>query len=135
MNFALHIVQKNDFLQLVKEDLKEIKNKHDDEKSVKINELLLKINQNLRMSKELEEFQKNADQVNQEFFEKLTDKYPKLTENEKRLSALLRLNLSSKEIATLNNISVKAVEMGRYRLRKKINLETNEVLTEFLRNL
>lgn len=135
MNFALHIVQKNDFLQTVKNDLKDIKCRFDEEKPPKLNELLLKVNQNLRKSTELKEFQENVDNVNQEFFKKLIDRFPDLTENEKRLSALLRLNLSSKEIATLNNISIKAVEMGRYRLRKKINLETNEVLTEFLQNL
>ena len=136
MNFALHIVQKNDFLQAVKKDLRVIKTKCDgNEQPQKINELFLKVNQNLRMSTELEEFQKNVDQVNLEFFEKLAEKFPNLTENEKRLSALLRLNLSSKEIATLNNISIKAVEMGRYRLRKKLKLGTNEVLTGFLQEL
>ncbi len=136
MNFALHIVQKNDFLQAVKNDLKEIKTKCDEsEQPQKINELLLKVNQNLRMSTELEQFQKNVDQVNREFFEKLENRFPFLTENEKRLSALLRLNLSSKEIATLNNISIKAVEMGRYRLRKKIKLETYDSLTDFLQKL
>jgi tetratricopeptide (TPR) repeat protein len=136
MNFALHIVQKNDFLQAVKNDLKEIKSKCGDNNQIqKISETLLKVNQNLRMSTELEQFQKNVDNVNHEFFKKLESKFPNLTENEKRLSALLRLNLSSKEIATLNNISIKAVEMGRYRLRKKINLETNEGLAEFLQKL
>ncbi|MCF8228697.1 MAG: tetratricopeptide repeat protein [Bacteroidales bacterium] len=136
MNFALHIVQKNDFLQAVKNDLKIIKARCDEkEQPQKINELLLKVNQNLRMSTELEQFQKNVDQVNREFFHKLENKFPNLTENEKRLSALLRLNLSSKEIATLNNISIKAVEMGRYRLRKKILLETNDSLTDFLQKL
>lgn len=136
MNFALHIVQKNDFLQSVKKDLKELKaNCKADEQPQKISELFLKVNQNLRMSHELEEFQKNVDQVNREFFRKLQNRFSDLTDNEKRLSALLRLNLSSKEIATLNNISIKAVEMGRYRLRKKLRLDTNEILTDFLQNL
>lgn len=135
MNFALHIVQKNEFLQTVKKDLRDLKARGDDGKMQKINELLMKVNQNLRMSTEIEEFQKNVDQVNREFFVKLQEKFPNLTENEKRLSALLRLNLSSKEIATLNNISIKAVEMGRYRLRKKIGLDTNDVLTDYLQQL
>ncbi len=135
INFALHIVQKNDFLKSVKNDLKDVKNKCEEEKVAKINELFMKLNQNLRMNTELEKFQKNVDQVNHEFFEKLQTKFPNLTDNEKRLSALLRINLSSKEIATLNNISIKAVEMGRYRLRKKLNLETNDVLARYLHDL
>jgi DNA-binding CsgD family transcriptional regulator len=58
-----------------------------------------------------------------------------MTENEKRLAALLRLNLSSKEIASILNISPKSVEMNRYRLRKKLGVPSDVGLSEFIREL
>jgi len=134
MNFALHIIHKNDFLVNVKNELKSIKSK-DINTSKQIRELLIKINQSQRLTEELDKFQENVENANKEFFEKLSKSYPDLTPNERRLAALLRINLSSKEIASLNNISIKAVEMGRYRLRKKLDLSTNDGLNDFFRNL
>ncbi|MDY0202129.1 MAG: hypothetical protein RBR40_14205 [Tenuifilaceae bacterium] len=68
----------------------------------------------------------------QGYFKKLLDKYPELTNNDLRLCSYLRMNFSTKEIARLLNISTRAVEIGRYRLRKKIDLNHDENLTEFL---
>ncbi len=134
MNFALHIIHKNDFLVNLKDELKLVKSK-DINTSKQIREILIKINQSQRLTEELDKFQENVENANKEFFEKLNKSYPDLTPNEKRLAALLRINLSSKEIASLNNISIKAVEMGRYRLRKKLDLATNDGLNDFFRNL
>ena len=86
----------------------------------------------LQLDKEKKEFQNKVDRNYAEFFTRLKNKYPSLTKNEERLCAMLRLNLSSKEIASLNNTSVKAVEMGRYRLRKKCSVENNQELSGFL---
>ena len=58
--------------------------------------------------------------------------HPKLTPNDLKLCAYLRLNLSSKEIAPLLNISVRSVEIKRYRLRKKMGLEHEEGLVEYV---
>jgi tetratricopeptide (TPR) repeat protein/DNA-binding CsgD family transcriptional regulator len=134
-NFALHIVQKNDFLLDVKTSLKEIKANANEDNIDEIKNLTFKINQALRVNKELEKFRDRVDDVNSNFFKTLTQNYPDLTEKEKRLCALLKLNLSSKEIATLNNISEGAVTMARYRLRKKIGLKTDENLVELFQKL
>ncbi len=134
-NFALHIVQKNDFLLEVKTSLKEIKAKVNEDNIDEIKNLTFKVNQALRVNKELEKFRDRVDDVNSNFFKTLTQNYPDLTEKEKRLCALLKLNLSSKEIATLNNISEGAVTMARYRLRKKIGLTTDENLVELFQKL
>jgi len=135
INFALHIGHKNEFIQSIKSDIKNIKIKSEKEDSNLIKDLNFKINQNLRVNRELEEFQNDVNKVNRDFFNKLYEKYPNLTKNEKHLTALLRLNLSSKEIASLNNISTKAVEMSRYRLRKKLNIDSNSNLSDFLHKL
>ncbi len=135
VNFALHIIHKNELIQDIKSCLRKVKSADKNEQAKTYNELILKLNQNLKTRNELQEFQMHVEKVNHEYFYQLQDKFPDLTENEKRLSALLRLNLSSKEIATLNNISVKAVEMGRYRLRKKLNLPQDVNLSKFLQNI
>ncbi len=71
----------------------------------------------------------------QGFFKRLVDEYPHLTTNDLRLCSYLRMNFSTKEIARLLNISARAVEIGRYRLRKKLNLDHNVNLSEFLMNI
>lgn len=135
INMALYLAHKNDFFGELKKGLKEIKNLQGDEKEKRLNELMLKISQQTRTSKELERLQSEIEEANTAFFKKLDQICPGMTENERQLSALLRINLSSKEIASLNNISTKAVEMSRYRLRKKLNLEGNNTLTDFLQQL
>jgi DNA-binding CsgD family transcriptional regulator len=62
----------------------------------------------------------------------LKNKHPEISPSELKLCAYLRMNLSSKEIAQLLNISVRGVEISRYRLRKKLNLATGENLFDYL---
>jgi DNA-binding CsgD family transcriptional regulator len=68
----------------------------------------------------------------QGFFKRLKEKYPSLTPHDLRLSSYLRMNFTTKEIAKLLNISGRAVEISRYRLRRKLNLDHDKNLTEFL---
>jgi ligand-binding sensor domain-containing protein/DNA-binding CsgD family transcriptional regulator len=68
----------------------------------------------------------------QGFFKRLKEKYPNLTQHDLRLSSYLRMNFTTKEIAKLLNISGRAVEISRYRLRRKLNLGHDKNLTEFL---
>lgn len=135
MTFALHLVQKNEVLNQLKTDLNSLSAGQDNELNRKLKELSIHVQQSLQINKEIEEFQQKVDVTYDDFFNKLKSKFPSLTNNEKRLCALLRLNLSTKEIATLNNISVKAVEMSRYRLRKKCNLNNQESLHEYMQNI
>jgi DNA-binding CsgD family transcriptional regulator len=70
-----------------------------------------------------------------DFLTVLKSKFPTLKPHELQLCAYLRMNLSSKEIAPLMSISVRGVEIGRYRLRKKLNLSTEENLVQYLLDL
>ena len=70
--------------------------------------------------------------VNSDFFNKLKDQHPDLTPNELKLCAYLKMNLSTKEIAQLMNITIKAVEVGRYRLRKKLAIKPDINLYDYL---
>lgn len=134
VDFALHIAQRNDFLAELKEHAKELDKSTESELAGKKKQLLMKINQGIQINKDFEEFNMEVEKVHKQFLKKLESHFPELTRNDKRLAAMLRLNLSSKEIAAINNISVKAVEMGRYRLRKKLNLDKGENINDFFQD-
>ena len=75
------------------------------------------------------------DDINRQFIERLSQLHPNLSGNEKRLSSLLRVGLSTKEIASIIHSTPKTVNMARYRLRKHLNLETDDSLTEYMKQI
>ena len=95
-------------------------------KAIKINE----VNKH-----EWETFETNLNQIHNEFIINLSKKFPNLTPKDIKLCIYLKMNLSSKEIAPLMNISFRGVELHRYRLRKKLNLSQEENLSKFLLNV
>ena len=134
VTMAMNIIQKNEFLNdLKKKIIKAKTNIRDLDARDSLNKLSLMISQNLALDREREKFQMHLDEQNSKFLRKLSEQYPGLTENDKRLAVLLRLNLSSKEIASILNISPKSVEMNRYRLRKKLKVSPKVNLTDFIR--
>jgi len=96
------------------------------------NEMVKMIGNNLSDEDEWTLFQDNFDLIHQNFFRKLKERYPTLTPSDLKLCALLRLNYSSKEIASMLNISIRGVEAARYRLRKKLRLAESENLVNFM---
>ncbi|MFV7234794.1 histidine kinase [Flavobacterium sp. ZB4R12] len=84
---------------------------------------------------EWETFETNLNQIHNEFIINLSKKYPNLTSKDIKLCIYLKMNLSSKEIAPMMNISFRGVELHRYRLRKKLNLVQDENLSKFLLNI
>lgn len=135
-NFALDISRKNEFSNKILESLRVIHKSQDFEfRKKEIRNLLMLTSNHLKINEDIKEFQMNVEKVNQDFFNKLDQNFPELTINEKQLCGLIRLNLSTKDIASIRNISPKSVEMGRYRLRKKLNLAPKEELSAFLRRL
>ena len=98
-----------------------------------LDKLLSMINQNMVSDEEnWNMFQSNFDRIHENFFRNLKEKFPDLTSGDLRLCALLRLNLPTKEIAKLMNISVRGVDAARYRLRKKLGLPPESSLTDFM---
>jgi DNA-binding CsgD family transcriptional regulator len=89
---------------------------------------------NLSSDADWEHFQVHFDKVHGDFSRKFRAEYPHLSPQDMKLSAYLRMNLSTKEIAHLLNISVRGVEISRYRLRKKLMLERSLNLQEFILN-
>ena len=98
----------------------------------KLKKILKLLNDAEKSENEWEHFAVNFDKIHASFLANLKEKVPTLSINELKLCAYLKINLSSKEIAQLMNVSVRAVEMSRYRLRKKLNLDTDTNLFNYL---
>lgn len=135
-NFALDISRKNEFSNRTHLALKEISNSNDmDFRRKKIRELLILTANHLKINDDIKEFQMNVEKVNHDFFYKLEERFPDLTNTDKQLCGLIRLQLSTKDIASVRNVSPKTIEMGRYRLRKKLNLKPEEEISHFLQEI
>lgn len=127
---SLSIAKQSEMIESIQRILEE-------EKSIDTLKAKIKkaIKTNAINQREWENFEKNLVQSHEEFVQKLTSTYPELTSKDIKLSIYLRMNLSSKEIAPLMNISYRGVELHRYRLRKKIQLSSEESLSRFMINL
>ena len=90
------------------------------------------IDSNIRHDDDWKKFEKNFDIVYDEYLTRLGNTFPELTVSDKKLCAYLKMDLSSKEIAPLMNLTYRSVEMTRYRLRKKLNRSREQNLIEFL---
>lgn len=123
---TISIIKKNELLTQIKESLLKIEDKHAIKPVIKI------IDRNISGSESWEMFKEAFNNADSEFFKKIKNKHPDLTPNDLKLCAYLRLNLSSKEIAPMFNISPRSVEIKRYRLRKKLDLKTNDNLTSYI---
>tara|TARA_B100000809_G_scaffold77865_2_gene75718 strand:+ start:7218 stop:10025 length:2808 start_codon:yes stop_codon:yes gene_type:complete len=119
---TMSIIKKNEFLNTIKNELSEVKNNELIKPVIKI------IDKNLNNTSDWKLFQEAFNNADKDFLIKVKDRHPSLTPNDLRLCAYLRLNLSSKEIAPLLNISHKSVEIKRYRLRKKMELTKKDNL-------
>ncbi len=133
---ALNLIRKNEILSDLKAGIENLKSKSEGTlKYSDLNSLKVSIIESLNIDKERKSFEKYIKEINNNFYHNLENKYPDLTDNEKKLCSLLRLKLSSKEIASILNITPKSVEVGRYRLRKKMKFKKNDNLTKELRKL
>ncbi len=126
---TMGIIKKNELLTQIKHQLLEIG------KNEALRPVIKIIDKNLNHKENWEMFKEAFEMVDGDFFKNLKDKHPNLSPNDLKLCAYLRLNLSSKEIAQLINISPKSVEVKRYRLRKKLALATNKNLTNYILNM
>lgn len=131
---AMNLVHKVEILTKIKGDLLQFKETAQVEKGTKEFQKIIKvIDGELNNAQEWEQFAVHFDSVHSNYLKKLKDYCPDLSTSELKLAAYLRLNLSTKEIAQLMNISVRGVETSRYRLRKKLSLTNEEAnLANFL---
>ncbi len=130
---AMNLVQKKEFILKIKETLQHLnKSEKESMDSQDLKKLLRSLSEEEKLNDEWEQFSIHFNNVHGDFLIKLSEKYPILKSHELKLSAYLRMNLTSKEIAQLMSISVRGVEISRYRLRKKLNIPTETNLFQFL---
>jgi len=136
MDIALNISEQISFLEKISSGINEaIKTSDNEERTQRLNKLSMIIKQKMSFPQEKKEIYLQIEEIHKDFHLKLKTSFPDLTNLEKRLAGLLRLNLSTKEISTLLNISPKSVEVARYRLKKKMNLDKDKTLNNFITNL
>jgi len=130
---AMNLVQKKEFLLKVKEELTRLnKSGKDMVEIVEIKKILRLLSEEKKINEEWEQFSIHFNKVHADFLTIIKERYPTINQPELKLCAYLIMNLSSKEIAQLMAISVRGVEISRYRLRKKLHIPTEVNLFEFL---
>jgi len=132
-NSAMNLVYKNELLLKLSEEITHLKDssgkKLADDQLRRIQKV---IDEGMNDERDWNIFEKSFNEAHENFFKKLKSGHPDLVPNDLKLCAYLRMNMSSKEMASLLNISLRGVEIRRYRLRKKLNLEHDKNLVEFL---
>jgi DNA-binding CsgD family transcriptional regulator len=130
---AMHLVKKGELLTKIKTELTHVMKGFDNPQAIaEIKKMIKTLGEDDNIDKEWESFTKHFDKVHSNFIEDLKEKHPAITGNELKLCAYLRMNLSTKEIAQLMNISVRGVEISRYRLRKKLGIASEINLFNYL---
>jgi ligand-binding sensor domain-containing protein len=130
---AMHVVRNVETIQKIKASLLDaIEAVSDNEGKAQLRKVLRFIANEITLENNWEQFELHFNQIHQNFLIRLRKEFPELTHNDIKLISYLKLNLSSKEIAPLLNLSVRGVEASRYRIRKKMHLSPNVNLTEFI---
>ncbi len=130
---AMHLVKKGELLTKIKNELSQVMKRLADEQAItEIKKMIKSLTEDEHIDEEWDNFTKHFDKVHSDFIVKLKEIHPTLTSNEIKLCTYLRMNLSTKEIAQLLNISVRGVEISRYRLRKKLGISSEVSLFDYL---
>nr|WP_298927751.1 tetratricopeptide repeat protein [uncultured Allomuricauda sp.] len=130
---ALHLAKKNEVLESLKQKAQELKENEESQKGYQ--QLIRTINFDLQDDNNWENFARYFEEVHKDFNSNVKSKFPDVTSNELRLMALLKMNLSSKEIANILNISPEGIKKARYRLRKKLDITTEDSLQDLVLSL
>jgi DNA-binding CsgD family transcriptional regulator len=90
------------------------------------------IKQNIEQDKNWKRFEENFDLVYENYLKRLGESYPELNMSDKKICAYIKMDLSSKDMAPLLNMSVRSIETNRYRIRQKLSLGRDVNLSDFL---
>jgi ligand-binding sensor domain-containing protein/DNA-binding CsgD family transcriptional regulator len=133
---AMHLVKKGELITRIRGEITQVMKKIRDELAIsELKQVLKELNEEDNIDQEWENFARHFDKVHSDFVVRLKEIHPNISANEVKLCTYLRMNLSTKEIAQLMNISVRGVEISRYRLRKKLGIASEVSLFDYLINL
>lgn len=133
--FAYYILNRNDLLEKIKSQIKELARIDPSEVKSYSKRIHFFISQNQMEDRHTEEFVKELEKINEDFLQRLMERHPDLTRNEKQLASMLRIELSSREIAILQGVETKTISIARYRLRKRLGLESEANLSEYMKSV
>jgi len=131
-NATMQTLHKNKLMISIKNELGKIAGSVEATPKYQLQQMMRKINKEIDNENQWKIFETHFENVHEAFLTRIKTAYPSLTPRELKLCAYLRMNISSKEISLLMNISTRGVEISRYRLRKKFNLDREENLTDFI---
>ena len=134
-SFAIFLLSRNELLEKIREMIKQGYKMNGQELISHLKRINVFIAQYQSGDKNNTSLLMNVEEKNQEFQQHLSELHPNLTQGEKSLATLLRINLSTKEISILTGNIPKTINMSRYRLRKSLNLCPKESLTNYLQNI
>jgi ligand-binding sensor domain-containing protein/DNA-binding CsgD family transcriptional regulator len=129
---AVQMAHKNELLSGIKDDLENIKTATETERLKSLRNLTRTLESEIESKESWDQFLLYFNQTHQSFMHALQTKHPNLTQNDLRMCALTRLNMSNREMATLLNITIMGIEQSRYRLKKRLNLTVDDDLSRYL---
>lgn len=135
INFVLFVDSRNELLDKIREMIKTTYKMEHTVMLMHLKKISTFILQFKKMEEEDSSLIKDIDEQNTEFLNRLLARHPNLTSGEKKLATLLRINLSTKEISLLTGISIKAIGMTRYRLRKSLEIDPKDDISIYLREI
>ena len=136
VDFAVGVSDQKKFMEDIYDSLRAARALPDGaEKNAAIDRLLASLRERMYFTREMNDFYARSEVLHKDFNIKLLERFPNLTEGERRLANLLRQGFSSKYIASLMNITPKSVEISRYRLRAKLGLKRDDNLTQFIKTI
>ncbi len=133
--FAMFLRSRNELLELIREQIKEGYRMDASQISTHLKKVNAFISQHQNGTEDTNALLMSIEQKNTDFLRRLLEKHPGLTQGERYLATLLRINLSTKEISLLTGTIPKTINMSRYRLRKSLDLPSEEDLTEYLQQI
>lgn len=134
-NLALFISQRTNIYKDLAKSLKNLKFTDLSLLKQDINTLIKEYSFKFDLNEDIQQFHANVETLQSDFLFRIKEKHPNLTDKDIKLAVQVKLKLSSKEIANINNISANSVEIGRHRLRKKLGLENKDNLVVYLENI
>jgi DNA-binding CsgD family transcriptional regulator len=130
--YTLNLIQKNEVMENLKTLVEEMRGLPDVEMRPRLTGLINTVNYSFNLDRDWENFKLHFEEVHQGFFLKLLRDFPDLNASDLKLCALMKLNMDTKEMATVIDISPESIKVARHRLRKKLNIATEQNLSSFL---
>ncbi len=134
-DFAINLTQNQDWAKLLADKIQSIKTVSTSDREQLLTDLEVEIQNKIAVDSDTSVFYERLDKLSDTFYKKLSDKFPNLSKNEIRLCSLIRLKMESTHIATLQNITQASLNTSRYRLRKKLELNDDVNLDDFIQRL